>query len=122
VRDDPDPAKGVPVLVDFVSAGISSTSFYTFVRQGAADTPLKNLLASPESFDAFLRGQNPDLAYADHDAQGFAMATVTADAFTVTFRKVKPLEAGAAPASPLAKRTRITLAAGSSTPVVEENV
>jgi alkaline phosphatase D len=39
------------------------------------------------------------------------------------FNKVKPLDAdGTAPADPLLKRTRITLAAGSTTPVIEDNV
>jgi alkaline phosphatase D len=41
----------------------------------------------------------------------------------VLFNKVKPLNAdGTAPASPLRKRTRITLAVGSTTPLVEDNV
>ncbi|MFL6673177.1 MAG: alkaline phosphatase D family protein [Massilia sp.] len=123
IRDNPDPTVGTAVAVDFVAAGVSSSSLYASLRQGIGGSALETLLGSPAEFDALLRGQNPDLAYADHDAQGYALASVTADAFTVTFNKVKPLDAGGvAPAAPLAKRTRITLAAGSTTPVVEDNV
>jgi alkaline phosphatase D len=123
IRDNPDPAVGVAVAVDFVAAGISSDSFYRYLHDGAGATPLAPLVASPAVFDAVIRGNNPDFAYADHDAQGFAIATVTASAFTVMFNKVKPLNAdGSKPASPLLKRTRITLALGSTSPVVEDNV
>lgn len=122
IRDNPDPAVGTPVAVDFVAAGISSDSFYRYLHDGAGNTPLAPLVASPATFDAVIRGNNPDFAYADHDAQGFAIATVTPAAFTVVFHKVKPLNAdGSKPASPLQKRTRITLALGSTSPVVEDN-
>ena len=41
----------------------------------------------------------------------------------VTFNKVKPLNAdGTLPASPLLKRTRMTLSAGSTVPVIVDNV
>ncbi|MES2130273.1 MAG: alkaline phosphatase D family protein, partial [Pseudomonadota bacterium] len=121
IRDNPDPAVGTPVAVDFVAAGISSSSFYQYLKAGAAGTPLTPLVATPQTFDAVIRGNNPDFAYVDHDAQGFAVATVTPTAFTVLFNKVKPLNAdGSKPASPLLKRTRITLALGSTTPQVED--
>jgi len=62
------------------------------------------------------------LAFHDHDAQGYATATVTASQMVVVYSKVKPLNAdGTAPAEPLARRTRITLAAGSTTPVVVDD-
>ena len=122
VRHLPDPATGAPVLVDFVSAGISSSSFYSYVKAGSAGTPLAALVATPEGFDAVLQANNPDFAYVDHNAQGYASATLTATSLVVTFNKVKPLNAdGSLPASPLLKRTRITLAVGSTTPVVEDN-
>jgi len=123
IYDNNDPATGRAVAVDFVSAGISSSSFYQYLRAGAGSTPLAPLVATPQGFDGVLRVNNPAFAYADHDAQGYAVATVTATSFTVMFNKVKPLEAnGAAPSAPLAKRTRITVAAGSTTPRVEDNV
>jgi alkaline phosphatase D len=123
VRDVPDPATGTPVLVDFVTAGISSTSFFKYLQAGAAGTPLASLVANQPTFEAIVGANNPDLAYHDHDAQGYATASVTPGAFVVTYTKVKPLNAdGTAPASPLLKRTRITVNAGSTTPVVQDDV
>ncbi|HEY0847579.1 MAG TPA: alkaline phosphatase D family protein [Noviherbaspirillum sp.] len=123
VRDNPNPATGTPVAVDFVAAGISSSSFYSYVKAGAGSTPLAALVATPQTFDQVLRMNNPDFAYVDHHAQGYAVATVTPAAFTVLFNKVNPLsETGTKPATLLSKRTRITVQAGSTTPVVEDNV
>lgn len=123
IYDNNDPVTGRAVAVDFVSAGISSSSFYQYLRAGAGSTPLAPLVATPQGFDQVLRMNNPAFAYADHDAQGYAVATVTAASFSVMFNKVMPLDAsGAAPAAPLAKRTRITVATGSNTPRVEDNV
>jgi alkaline phosphatase D len=122
IRDNPDPAIGTPVVVDFVAAGISSSSFYDYLKAGSAGTPLAPLVATPQTFDAVIRANNPDFAYVDHNAQGYAVATVTPTSFTVLFNKVQPLTAsGTKPAQILAKRTRITLQAGSTTPVVEDN-
>jgi alkaline phosphatase D len=123
VRDSFDPATGTPVLVDFVTAGISSSSFYDYLKAGAGGTPLAALVAVSHLFDEVMRANNPDFAYVDHSAQGYALATVTPDSFTVLFNKVAPLTAtGAKPDQILAKRTRITLQAGSTTPLVEDNV
>ena len=127
VRDVPStgtgPSAGTPVLVDFVAAGISSSSFYSYVKAGSAGTPLAALVATPATFDGAMRANNPDFAYVDHDAQGYATATVTTTQIVVVFNKVKPLNAdGTAPAAPLLKRTRFTVAAGTTTAVVEDNV
>ncbi|CAF2064776.1 unnamed protein product [Rotaria magnacalcarata] len=119
VRDVPDTKTGTPVLVDFLGAGISSSSFYSYVKAGAAGTPLSVLLSTPQIFDGLLKINNPDLLYADHDAQGFATATITKKQLEVTFHKVKPLRAnGTAPIYPLLKKTRFTLAAGSNKPIM----
>ncbi|MFC0401814.1 alkaline phosphatase D family protein [Paraburkholderia rhizosphaerae] len=116
-----DPATSVPVLVDFVTAGISSTSFYNYLKAGAQGTPLAPLVLTPTVFDGVLQGNNPDFKYVDHDAQGYASATVTAGAFSVVFTKVKPLNSdGTPPADPLLKRTRLTVASGTKTVVVEQ--
>ncbi|WP_296948752.1 alkaline phosphatase [uncultured Massilia sp.] len=123
VYDNNDPATGKAVAVDFVGAGISSASFYRYLAAGAGATPLAPLVATPQVFDGVMRAHNPAFAYVDHDAQGYSVATVTASAFSVVFNKVKPLDAnGGKPASPLAKRTRIVLQAGSTTPVVTDDV
>ncbi len=123
VRDTPDPATGTPVLVDFVSAGISSSSFFKYLQAGAAGTPLSALVANQPTFEGLVGANNPDMKYHDHDAQGYATASVSASQMVVTFNKVKPLNAdGTAPASPLLKRTRMTLSAGSLVPVIADNV
>jgi alkaline phosphatase D len=126
VRDNPDPAVGSPVMVDFVSAGISSPSYYHEVLDQLGrlgQSKLTELAAVPRALDRLLLNQNPDLVYGDHDAQGYAVATVTADRFVVVYNKVKPLNSdGTAPGAPLDKRTRITLANGTITPTVEDNV
>ncbi|SOE81813.1 Phosphodiesterase/alkaline phosphatase D [Caballeronia arationis] len=126
VRDDPNPSTGTPALVDLMSAGISSTSFFGEAQGRTAGTPFASLVASPQVFDALLKLNNPDLKYADHDAQGYASATVTPGQFVAIFNKVKGLNAdGSAPQAPLAKRTRLTVnagAAGTSAVIVEDNV
>ncbi|MFP3566531.1 alkaline phosphatase D family protein [Paraburkholderia sp. SIMBA_030] len=110
VRDVPDPATGTPVIVDFVCAGISSTSFYTYVKAAWSGTPFAPLVATPAAFDAFLKTNNPDLRYVDHDAQGYASATVTPEGFSVVFSKVKRANGdGTAPADPLAGRILLTV-------------
>lgn len=110
VRDVPDPATGTPVIVDFVCAGISSTSFYTYVKAVWSGTPFAPLVATPAAFDAFLKTNNPDLRYVDHDAQGYASATVTPEGFSVVFSKVKRVNGdGAAPVDPLAGRILLTV-------------
>jgi alkaline phosphatase D len=125
VRANPADPASAPVLVDFLAAGISSQSFYNYIKSGAATVnPLLGALTqTPQTFDSLLKGFNPDFAYVDHDAQGYASATVTSDSIVVVFNKVKPLAAGnSAPQQPLLKRTRITLAKGSAVPQVEDNV
>lgn len=122
IRDTQD-TSGTPVAVDFVAAGISSSSSYSYFKAGAGTTPLAQLTATPATWNGLLRGHNPDFAYIDQDAQGYALASVTASAMTVWFNKVKPLNAdGSKPATPLLKRTKMTLAVNTTTPVVEDNV
>ena len=109
VRDAPDPATGVPVIVDFVCAGISSLSFYTYLKAAWNGTPLASIVATPAD-RPLLIANNPDLCHADHDAQGYASATVTPESFSVTFNKVKPLNPdGTAPTDALLGRTRLTV-------------
>jgi alkaline phosphatase D len=126
VRDNPDPAVGTPVMVDFVSAGISSLSYYHEVLTQLGklgQSRLTGLAAVPRALDRLLLDQNPDLLYGDHDAQGYAVATVTPDSFVVEYNKVKPLNSdGTAPGSPLDKKTRITLLHDTTTPTVADNV
>jgi alkaline phosphatase D len=110
VRNEPDLSNDEPVLVDFVCAGISSTSFYTYIKAAWKGTPFAPLVATPAALDDFLKTNNPDLRYVDHDAQGYASATVTPESFVVVFNKVKRVGSnGMAPADPLLQRTRLTV-------------
>ena len=130
-----NPPAGQPAMVDFVAAGISSNSFFSYLQSAARAMPaLQALVADQPTFEAFLwRGipagvhpafpqgmpaNNPDMLFGDHHAQGYASATLTPGQLEVRFHKVKPLQQGQAPASPLLHTTRITLPAGSTSPVV----
>ena len=53
--------------------------------------PLGRRLGQNIIVEAIAGANNPDLKYHDHDAQGYATATVTATQMVVTFNKVKPL-------------------------------
>ncbi|CAL8475788.1 alkaline phosphatase [Caballeronia sp. S22] len=123
VRDVPDPAKGTPVMIDLMSAGISSQPFFEDVKTYSAGMPLASLISSSALFDSFIRQNNPDMLYADHDGIGYASATVTPTQFIAIFNKVKFLNAdGTAPQSPLQKRTRLTINAGAVSVAVEDNI
>lgn len=123
VRDVPDPSTGTPVMIDLMSAGISSQPFFEDVKTYAAGMPLASFIISPTVFDTFVRQNNPDMLYADHDGIGYATATVTPTQFVAIFNKMKFLGAdGTAPQGPLEKRTRLTINAGAVSVGVEENV
>ena len=81
------------------------------MKRAGSGTPLGALVSTPAKFDTFLMTNNPDLRYADHDAQGYASATVTPDRFSVVFNKVARLNAdGTPPIDALLQRTRLTVA------------
>jgi len=123
VRDVPDPATGTPVLVDLMSAGVSSRPFFQDATNYVAGMPLASLITSSSALDAFIRQNNPDMLYADHDAIGYASATVTPTQFVAIYNKVKGLNPdGTAPQNPLQKRTRLTINAGAVAIAVVDNV
>ncbi|MDR5882348.1 alkaline phosphatase D family protein [Caballeronia sp. LZ032] len=123
VRDVPDPANGTPVMIDLMSAGISSQPFFEDVKTYSAGMPLASLISAPALFDAFIRQNNPDMQYADHDGIGYATATVTPTQFIAIFNKMKFLNAdGSAPAAPLQKRTQLTINAGAVAVTVQDDV
>ncbi|WP_085316475.1 alkaline phosphatase D family protein [Derxia lacustris] len=124
VRDNNTPA-GTAVLTDFVTAGISSGSMYSYFAAGGSTGPLAPLVATAATFDGVIRANNPDFAYVDHDAQGYASVTVTPAKFEVVFTKVARLATdGSAPAlaSAVAKRTRCTVTAGTVAIAIADNV
>jgi alkaline phosphatase D len=123
VRDQPDPSVGTPVLVDLMTAGISSRTFFTDIVLGTIGKQIGSLFQLPQLVDDFFGRNNPDLIYQDNDGLGYASATVTPAQLVVIFNKVKPLNSdGTAPSPPLAKRTRITVNSGSVAFTVEDNV
>jgi alkaline phosphatase D len=111
------------VLVDLMTAGISSRTFFTDIVLGTLGSQFGSLFQFPQLVDDFFGRNNPDLIYQDNDGLGYASATVTPAQLVVIFNKVKPLNNdGTAPSPPLAKRTRITINSGSVALTVEDNV
>ena len=95
------------------------------VASGTSSSPATDPSVSTPNLNALLAeyGMSPMEGLvvegdAGHHAQGYASATLTPGQLEVRFHKVKPLQQGQAPASPLLHTTRITLPAGSTSPVV----
>lgn len=129
VMDDFDAASPVPVMVDLVTAGISSNSFYSYfesvVDGNAAFAKTKPLIYTEQggvrtnTFNSTLTTFNPWLKVAHTDAQGYAIVTLTPAKLSCSFHTLKPLAAGAAPALPATRSiTRLEVAAGSPTVTV----
>ncbi|MCD0505130.1 alkaline phosphatase D family protein, partial [Bordetella petrii] len=129
VMDDYDAATPVPVMVDLVTAGVSSNSFFSYFKNvvdtNATFAPAKPLIYSEQdgaivnNFNGTLKQSNPAwLRHVDTDAQGFAVVTLTAAELRCEFNKLKPLDGDRAPAQPaVASQTVLTVAAG--TPAVD---
>lgn len=104
VLDDFDTTQQ-PVMVDLVTAGISSTSlFRSYVE--FLNNPSVSWLGTLVSDDGFndlnttLKNNNNWLQYVDTDAQGYAVVTLTPTLLTCDFRKVAPIDAsGQVPAA-----------------------
>ncbi|WP_246641429.1 alkaline phosphatase D family protein [Paraburkholderia edwinii] len=98
VMNDFDAATPVPVMVDLVTAGISSTSLFTsyvtFVNNPANHLGWLGKVApatGPNSLDTMLTSNNSWLAYADTNAQGYSVITLTPGTLTCNFRKLAPV-------------------------------
>jgi alkaline phosphatase D len=98
VMDDFDAAKPSPVMVDLVTAGISSTSLFTsyvaFLNDPANHMGWMDKLATAGGFnslDTTLTSNNSWLTYADTNAQGYSVITLTPGLLTCNFRKVAPV-------------------------------
>jgi alkaline phosphatase D len=123
VMDDYDAATPNPVMVDLVTAGISSDSLFRFYVDEVHTNPSLASLAPlvyqnvTNNLNGVMTSNNSWLNYVDTDAQGYAVVTLTPTTLTCDFKKVKPLVNGEAPASPaIASVMRATVAAG--TPAV----
>jgi alkaline phosphatase D len=122
--DDYDAATPKPVMVDLVTAGISSTSLFKYYVQFINSTPSLNSLAplvfvgGQNNLNGTLSSGNPWLKYVDSDAQGYAVVTLTPTALNCTFKKMKQIgNDGITPASPaVASMQQVQVTAG--TPAV----
>jgi alkaline phosphatase D len=122
VLDDFDTTKKA-VMVDLVTAGISSSSLATtyieLLNDGGNNTTWLNQLAVSSDLtklDTLLKPNNAWLSYTDTDAQGYAVVTLTPGELTCTFKKVTPMTNGQVPtaAQAIASSQVVTVAAGTA--------
>lgn len=124
VMDDYDATTPVPVMVDLVTAGLSSNSFQSYFKS-VVDSDAAFKAAAPliyttdgsgtvtNTFNSTLTTFNPWLKYVNTDAQGYAVVTLTASKLSCSFRKLKPLANGVAPALPATESVKVVeVAAG----------
>jgi alkaline phosphatase D len=123
VMDDYDATTKNPVMVDLVTAGVSSTSLFKFyVNEVNTNTSLHSLAPLvyqnvTNKLNDLMTANNSWLKYVDTDAQGYAVVTLTPTSLTCDFKKMKPLVNGKLPAAPaVASVMTATVAAG--TPAV----
>ncbi|SCU83067.1 Phosphodiesterase/alkaline phosphatase D [Cupriavidus necator] len=117
VMDDYDAATPAPVMVDLVTASLSSNSllsaFRSIVDNDQAFAALRELVYSNvggtvvNTFDATLRAFNAWLRHADSNAEGYALVTLTPEKLSCTFHTLKLLAGGTAPALPATASTRL---------------
>ncbi len=119
VMDDFDATTPVPVMVDLVTSGVSSTSLFKFyvdeIHTVSALAGLQPLVYQnvTNKLNGTMSAYNAWLKYVDTDAQGYAVVTLTADKLTCDFRKMKPLVNGELPAAPtVAGTTTVTVNTG----------
>ena len=101
VMDDYDAAMPKPIMVDLVTAGISSNSFFSYFKNVVDNDPAFAQLAKPliysekngaltNTFNATLKQFNGGwLRHVDTDAQGFAVVTLTPAELRCVFSKLR---------------------------------
>ncbi|TDF66703.1 alkaline phosphatase [Cupriavidus sp. L7L] len=125
VMDDYDAASPMPVMVDLVTAGLSSnsllSSFRALVDNDQEFAALRELIYSDvggvlfNAFDNTLRAFNSWIRHADTNAEGYALVTLTPDKLSCTFHTLKSVSGGVAPALPATASTRVLeVAAGTA--------
>lgn len=130
VMDDYDAPTPKPVMVDLVTAGISSNSFFSYFKN-VVDTNPTFAAAKPliygeaagkiqNAFNSTLRQFNADwMRHIDTDAQGFAVVTLTETELRCVFNKLKPLNGTQPPAAPVvASQTALTITSGTPDVIV----
>ncbi|WP_168191872.1 alkaline phosphatase D family protein [Chromobacterium phragmitis] len=122
VMDDYDAASPTPVMVDLVTAGVSSNSFFSYFKN-VVDTVPAFAKAAPliyqtangqtvNTFSGTLQQFNPWLKYVDTDAQGYALVTLTPSKLSCAFHKVAKLANGVAPSPATASVQTVEVQAG----------
>jgi len=131
VMDDYDAATPLPVMVDLVTAGVSSNSFFSYFKSVVDSNPTfsaaKPLIYSEtdgvvtNTFNDTLRQFNGAwMSYVETNAQGYAVVTLTAQRLQCSFKKLKPLADDQAPASPAVDTTTVlTVTAGTPKAVLQ---
>ncbi|MFJ4293116.1 alkaline phosphatase D family protein [Cupriavidus sp. NPDC089707] len=125
VMDDYDAASPTPVMVDLVTAGLSSntllSSFRAIVDNDQAFAALRELVYSEvggvlvNAFDNTLRAFNSWIRHADTNAEGYSLVTLTPDKLSCTLHTLKAVSDGVAPALPATASTRVLeVAAGTA--------
>ncbi|MBY4899238.1 alkaline phosphatase [Cupriavidus sp. AU9028] len=115
VMDDYDGATPTPVMVDLVTAGLSSNSFQNAFKQVVDSDPrfadAKALVYEEvngvlmNTLNRTLERFNPWLAHTDTSVQGYSVVTLTPERLSCTFHVMKELEGGNTPAQPATART-----------------
>lgn len=124
VMDDYDAASPAPVMVDLVTAGLSSnsllSSFRSVVDNDQAFAALRDLIYSNvggtlvNTFDTTLRTFNPWLRHVDTNAEGYALVTLTTNQLSCTFHVMQRLSGGAAPPQATATTKVLNVAANTA--------
>lgn len=109
VMDDYDAASPTPVMVDLVTAGVSSNSLFSYFKDVVDNNPAfaaaRPLIYTTDgsgnvinTFNGTMNAFNDNwLKYLDTDAQGYALVTLTPTKLSCTFHKVKGLNGSVAP-------------------------
>ena len=124
VMDDYDAASPSPVMVDLVTAGVSSNSLFSYFKNVVDTVPAfskaKPLIYTTVSgqvvntFTSTLQSFNSWLKYADSDAQGYALVTLTPAKLSCVFHKVGAVSNGVAPSPATASVKTVEVVAGSA--------
>jgi alkaline phosphatase D len=126
VMDDFDATTPQPVMVDLVTAGISSTSLFTsyvgFVNNPANKVGWIDTLATNDGFNSLdntLTSNNSWLTYANTNAQGYSVITLTPSLLTCNFRKLAPVSpTGQVPTAATAVASTQVVTVAVNTPAV----
>jgi alkaline phosphatase D len=125
VMADFDAATPQPVMVDLVTAGISSTSLFQFYVDFLNSSPTFASLSplvhqgGANNLDGTIQSSNSWIKYADTDAQGYAVVTLTPTQLSCTFKKVKKFVGGDAPSPAVGSTKTAVVTAGTAGVVMQ---